>query len=164
MAQASRGESANHDRLLSSAQQRNDTFEHGLMYDCPKMQRALSICLIFFFGFGPLSAAFQPNDDSRLPACCRRHGAHHCAMSDSMMTRMAGSASGTQFLTAPSHCPLYPNGGFVPNAPVHALARYAEGLPTLLAQGHSPAATRAAARMSQLRTRSDRGPPVSNLG
>jgi hypothetical protein len=134
------------------------------MYDCPKMRRALSICFIVFFGFGPVSAAFQAGDDSRLPACCRRNGTHHCAMSESMMAWMIEAVSGKPILANPSHCPLYPNGGFVPNAPVHALARSAEGLPTLLAQSHSPAATRAAARMSQLRTRADRGPPASNLG
>ena len=31
------------------------------------MQRALSIFLILFFGFGPLSAASQESDESRLP-------------------------------------------------------------------------------------------------
>lgn len=131
------------------------------MYDCPQMQRALSICLILFFGFGPLSAALQGDDDSRLPACCRRHGAHHCAMSDAMMARMAEAASGNSILAAPSHCPLCPNGGFVPNAPIHALTPSTNGLPELLAESHSPAAARAAARMSQLRARADRGPPAS---
>ena len=125
------------------------------------MQRALSICLIFFFWLGPLSAAFEGDDDSRLPACCRRHGAHHCDMSDSMVARMAEAVSGQTTLNAPSHCPLYPNGAFVPNAPVHALTASANGLPELLAQNHSPVAARAAARTSQLRTRADRGPPAS---
>jgi len=131
------------------------------MYDCPKMRQALSICLIFFFGFGPLSAAFQADEESRLPACCRRHGAHHCAMSDSMTARMLESASGRSILTAPSHCPLYPNGSCVLNTPVHALAPSTQGLPAFLAQNHSPVAARAAARTSQARTRADRGPPAS---
>ena len=131
------------------------------MYDCPKMRRALSICLIFFFGFGPLSAAFQADEESRLPACCRRHGAHHCAMSNSMMAQMVEAASGKPILTAPSHCPLYPNGSCVLNTPVHALAPSTNGLPALLAQEHSLIAARASARVSQLRTRANRGPPPS---
>ena len=123
------------------------------------MQRALSIFLILFFGFGPLSAASQESDESRLPACCRRHGAHHCAMSDSMMARMAEAVSGQTTFTTPSHCPLYPNGCCVPNAPVHALGPSTNGLAVLLAEDHSPVAARSAARMSQVRTRTDRGPP-----
>jgi hypothetical protein len=123
------------------------------------MRRALTICLILFFGFGPLSAAFQESDESRLPACCRRHGTHHCAMSDFMMARMTETVSGQTTFSAPSHCPLYPNGCGVPNASVDALAPSTNGLAVLLAEDHSPVATRTAARMSQVRTRTDRGPP-----
>ena len=125
------------------------------------MRRAFSICLIFFLGFGPLSAAFQADDDSRLPACCRRHGADHCAMSDSMMMQKVEAGSDKPILSAAAHCPLYPNEGFVPNASVHALTASANGLPELLALEHTPVTARAAARISQLRTRADRGPPVS---
>ena len=131
------------------------------MYDCRQMQRALSICLILFFGFGPVFAAVQSDDDSRLPACCRRHGAHHCDMSSYEILRMAEVVSGQTALRAPSHCPLYPNEGFVPNASIHALATSSNGQPELLAEKHSPVATRAAARTSQLRTRADRGPPAA---
>ncbi len=44
------------------------------------MRRGFSILLILFFGLGPLSAFVDGSEDASLPACCRRHGAHHCAM------------------------------------------------------------------------------------
>jgi len=44
------------------------------------MRRTLSIFLVLFFGLGPVAAALHAEEDAGLPACCRRHGAHHCAM------------------------------------------------------------------------------------
>ncbi len=46
---------------------------------------------------------------------------------------------------------------------IPALAASPVSLPALLAQPHSPAAGRAAARLSQIRTRTGRGPPATNL-
>jgi hypothetical protein len=124
------------------------------------MRRGLSILLVLFFWLGPLTATLQAGDDMRLPPCCRRHGAHHCAMSDAMMARMGQAASGsTPVVSAPSHCPLYPGAANAVVSPIHALAPSAAGMPALLAQAHTPAASRAAARMGQIRTRAGRSPP-----
>jgi hypothetical protein len=70
------------------------------------MRRSLSILLAVIFGLGPLTFVLPQNDNASLPACCRRHGAHHCTMP-------APSSSASEFerssvFTAPSHCPLYP--------------------------------------------------------
>lgn len=135
-----------------------------LVYDEAKVQRTLGVFLISLFCLGPLAAMLPADNDSRLPACCRRHGAHHCAMADSGMAQRNQPASGPPIFTAPSHCPLYPTAGFATIGPIQALTSSAQGRTILLAQSHSPAATRAAARMSQLRTRADRGPPASILG
>jgi hypothetical protein len=59
----------------------------------------------------------------------------------------------------PSQCPLFPGSAAASTVPVHALPSLVAGVPVLLAQPHSPAAGRAAARLSQLRTRANRGPP-----
>ncbi len=134
------------------------------------MRRGLSISLILFFWLGPLAATLPSlaGDESRLPACCRRHGAHHCTMSAQMMgqtaaqIRAALEASGP-ILTAPSHCPFFPQHIATLTAPLHALAAVSVGLPVQLARPHSPAASRAAARVSQRRTRDDRGPPALPL-
>jgi hypothetical protein len=120
------------------------------------MRRSLSIALVLVFLLGPLAATQEAGGESRLPACCRRHGAHHCMMSEQM------SGSGPAF-SPPSHCPLFPEYGAVTLAPGHALAVSMVSLPVLLAQAHSPAASRAAARVNQIRTRASRGPPACML-
>lgn len=66
-------------------------------------------------------------------------------------------------LIAPSHCPYFPGYAVATTAPVYALAAAPAGLPTLLTRPHSPASSRAAARLSQFRTRAGRGPPAATL-
>ncbi len=51
------------------------------------MRRGFSILLALLFGLSPLSA-IAGSDDAGLPACCRRLGAHHCAMTTQMASRM----------------------------------------------------------------------------
>jgi len=129
------------------------------------MRRGFSIFLILLFGLGPLAAALSASDESRLPPCCRRHGAHHCSMSARTMAMMAQSVPGSApIFSAPAHCPLFPACTAVSAAPVLALAASPVSLPVLLAQPHAPAATPAAARLSRIRTRAGRGPPATNLG
>lgn len=127
------------------------------------MRRLLSIFLVVFFSLGPLAATLEASDDARLPACCRRHGAHHCAMPAQMASMIADAASGNAVLTAPSTCPAFPASTAVTATGPQALAASSVGLPMLLAQLHSPAACRASARLSKLRTRASRGPPASSL-
>jgi hypothetical protein len=127
------------------------------------MRRALSIFLIVFFGLGPLAAALPAGDDARLPHCCRRLGDHHCAMSMRVAVMMAEAASSKPIFTAPVTCPYFPGYIAAPTSTIHALTASAVSLPLLLAQAHSPIAGRAAARLSQIRTRAGRGPPASDL-
>ncbi len=73
------------------------------------MRRWLSILLVLFFVLGPLTSTLQASDEVRLPPCCRRNGAHHCAMSDALMARMAHATGDPRpAFTTPSHCPYYP--------------------------------------------------------
>jgi hypothetical protein len=128
------------------------------------MRRWLSIFLILFFGLGPLAAALPDDDDSRLPSCCRRNGVHHCAMSMRMAALISQSASDSApIFTTPATCPYFP--GYAPASisTIQALTATPVSLPALLAQAHSPASSRAAARLSQIRTRAGRGPPTSTL-
>ena len=128
------------------------------------MRRGLSIFMVLLFGLGPLAATLEASDQSRLPACCRRHGAHHCTMSPGAMGRMAEqSPTGAPSLTAASHCPCFPGYTAAPTAPGHALAAASTALPVLLSQPHSPASTRGAALLSQILTRAGRGPPATSL-
>lgn len=79
------------------------------------MRRPLSILIVALFLLAPLSALIPGAADAQLPACCRRHGAHHCAMG-----AMSAPANSHQ-IAAPSHCPLYRAGHLAPT-PVFALA------------------------------------------
>ena len=126
------------------------------------MRRALSIFLVLLFGLGPLAATVDASDDARLPACCRRHGAHHCSMSD--IATAQSLPAGAPILTAPSHCPSYPRDTTAIVAPVHALASSPANLPVLLTRAHSAVARRVAARSSQFRAHAGRSPPLPLLG
>lgn len=126
-----------------------------------KMQRGISIFLVLFFSLGPLAALSPASDDAVLPPCCRRNGAHHCAMyMQRMAARMVVPPGAPPIARAPSHCPYYPHNPTVWTTPVRALISAPIGLPEQLAQPHSPAAVRAAARLSHIRARSGRGPPA----
>lgn len=81
------------------------------------MRRPLSILIVAIFAFGPLSALLPGAEEAQLPACCRRHGAHHCAMA----ATMSAPPPGTQQVTAPNRCPFYRTGLLV-LTPVFALA------------------------------------------
>jgi hypothetical protein len=129
-----------------------------------EMRRALSILLIGFFSLGPLTAWSGADDDSRLPACCRRHGRHHCAMSEEAVIALAREASGsTPIFTAPAHCPYFPEYLTRSMAPSQWLAATAVSLPAPLSQAHSPAALPVSIRLQPIRARAGRGPPDSFL-
>ena len=127
------------------------------------MRRGLSIFLILFFGLAPLAATLGAGEESSLPPCCRRHGAHRCAMSMRIAAMRALAASGKPIFAAPSTCPFYPGSAAASATPIYGLAGVPVSLPALLAPAHSPAASRAAARLSRIRTRSGRGPPATSL-
>jgi hypothetical protein len=68
------------------------------------MRRVLAITLLLAFASPlvvPLCAA-TADPEAGLPACCRSHGKHHCAMMHMMLAANRGPA-----LTTPP-CPLYP--------------------------------------------------------
>ena len=132
-----------------------------LVYSGSQMRHALSIFLILFFGLGPVAATLRADDDSGLPACCRRHGAHRCVMSMTMAAIMVQS-DGKPILSAPSTCPYFPGYNVAPSTTPLALAAPTVSMPALLAQPRTLAAARAAARLSKLRTRAGRGPPASS--
>jgi hypothetical protein len=76
------------------------------------------------------------------------------------MARMMQESSGKPFLTAPAHCPLYPNHGGAFSAPAHALIRPPQKLSVLLAQARISVLYRVVLLDAPLRTRSNRGPPA----
>jgi hypothetical protein len=117
------------------------------------MRRLLSILLVALFWAGPMSALLPANTDAQLPACCRRHGAHHCAMgrSDS-----AQPSAGHAF-AAPAHCPLYHRSG--PATPTFTAA--AQPSLAQLPQASALTASTRTAVLHRARSLSSRGPPLA---
>lgn len=126
------------------------------------MRRALSILLILVFAAGPLSAALPGSEDANLPPCCRRHGAHHCAMAMRMAAMMARDSRPA--FSAPLTCPYYPGLTATILTPPVALAATAAQLPELLPVSTRPLLTlHATVRSLPSRTHAGRGPPAEQL-
>ena len=125
--------------------------------ECPRvrwaqMRRSLAIAIVLLFGLAPVSALLPHAEESSLRACCRRNGAHHCAMG----TMDAAQAAAGHFFAATNHCPYYGNAtratvtAFVP--PSFALTHLPSA--TLLLHAASASAALDATYLS-----SGRGPP-----
>ena len=127
------------------------------------MRRGFSIFLILFFGLGPLSAFVDSSTDASLPACCRRNGAHHCAMDAQIMVMSAGrGVDRTPSFSAPLTCPLYHGPVLAMLVPAHALTATAASLRAEPTRAFVPKPARAFAFSSPSRTHAGRGPPASN--
>jgi hypothetical protein len=125
------------------------------------MRRAISILLVLFFSLGPLTAILRADDESSLPACCRRHGKHHCAMSEpSAVAAMLAASGAVPVAAAPSRCPYFPGYLAQSMAPISALAPTPVAIPAPRAQAHSPSPISASVRLRPLLACPSRGPPA----
>ncbi len=128
------------------------------------MRRGFSIFLILFFGLGPLSAFIDGSEDAGLPPCCRRHGAHHCAMYAEIMAMRAGRGiDPTPSFSAPLTCPLYHGPAFSMLMPAHALAATAQKVRAQFTHSPAPSFDRIAVFSTPGHAYAGRGPPASNL-
>ena len=127
------------------------------------MRRGFSIYLILFFGLGPLSALAKGSDDAWLPPCCRRHGAHHCAMyAELMAMRARFGPDPTPRFEAPSTCPLFHGLRFGMLAPAHALtAAAASAVRANRALNFAPIALLAVFSSRPSVAHAGRGPPLA---
>jgi hypothetical protein len=120
------------------------------------MRRACATLLLVWFSFSLIAPLLSAEDESNLPACCRRGGAHQCGMQHST----PGDSSSPAFRTQPERCPYYPGAGVSSldalNAP--APTRFFADVvrhPSVHAQ------TEALCRISFTRSCQKRGPPSS---
>jgi hypothetical protein len=130
------------------------------------MRRSFSILLILFFGFGPLSV-FIDSEDANLPVCCRRLGAHQCAMANRMgaMTAMLHDAASGKIpmASAPLTCADYPGLAALFTAPAPALTVAATGLPVLRKQARIALVDYTAPETIPACIHAGRGPPAAAL-
>ncbi len=124
------------------------------------LHRLLAILLLAVFSLPLALPAFTAaqGGEAGLPACCRRNGAHHCAMS---MAERAGLLSDAEmrWRTPLERCPFCPATAANPHPTT--LAPPTEGS-VLLPASSSPLAVRAAQctwRVARERARHKRGPP-----
>lgn len=123
------------------------------------MRRALSISLVLLLWLGPFAAVLPGIDEARLPLCCRRHGAHHCADADKSAAQSPDS--GPSF-NASSRCPQFPATLAAATTAAFAPA-VGPASATPVVDMYASGASRDAARVGQLRTQADRGPPSPSL-
>src|SRR5579871_567888 len=121
------------------------------------MRRCLSILFVLLFGLSPL-AATMADDSASLPACCRRHGAHHFAMDDAATARVLATSDLPAF-TTPGHCPLYPERGNAVPSHTPALPQIERAVSSEIYHLLPLAASTLAASSIYLSTASLRGPP-----
>lgn len=126
------------------------------------MRRIFSILLMLLVGLAPILEAAPAGalrsgwtgkvDESRIPACCRRHGQHHCMM-DALEDESAPAAF------APNGCPC-PQRSLPSTAPgVFALPGGSTVALLSLTRRRSLQIARAAAWTNERRAWPKRGPP-----
>jgi len=117
------------------------------------MRRILAILLLVAFGL-PIAApaiAMTETSDAHLPACCRRNGAHHCAMS-------LGQAAGAPAVRAT--CPYYPHPAAAVSTGVLAAVSFATGQEALYASATGRVQrAETQRRIARDRSHQKRGPP-----
>jgi hypothetical protein len=121
------------------------------------MRRSIALLMIMIFGCflsAPLLAA-SSDSESRLPACCRANGKHHC-----MMRMSHGELAGVQ-MAAPERCSYFPQ--WRPMNLSHQQASVSSAAVFYAALQTHPAChaqTEARRRVSFDRSRQKRGPPA----
>ena len=130
-----------------------------------RVRRGFSFFLVLFFALGPLTALSPASEDASLPACCRRGGAHQCAMyMHTMAAKMVVPQGAPPIAKTPSHCPYYPLHATVRSAPVFVLASASTGAAGKLAQVLTGPSHSGAPLLAPFGAESVRGPPAAIHG
>ena len=111
------------------------------------------LAAICFWLIAPLVLA---GGEANLPACCRRNGAHHCAMSSE-----DASADGAVWHSTGSKCSSFPAASEAPSRAALAASRNCAAIVTaMVRQSSVPQRAEVIYRLSFSRSRHKRGPPV----
>ena len=124
------------------------------------LRRLFSILLLAVFGLPVASPLFALStmDATRLPACCRRAGKHHCM--ENMADRGNSIQDGTQFSTPAEKCPYYPSALVPAHSELLALPVADAVYASLVSHPVGVAQTESMWRISRDRSRQKRGPPT----
>jgi hypothetical protein len=128
------------------------------------LRKLLSIALLVVFGlpFASSLLALSPTSDANLPACCRRHGKHHCSMSAEQRARLLSDTP--SFTAPPEHCPFAPAHAFlVPGSQFAGAVHFAasSSFAGLRAQPIAYVQPQSTDRAARERSNQERGPPTA---
>jgi len=121
------------------------------------MRRFLAILLLAAFGLptvAPLLAQTQ-DPDRNLPACCRRNGTHHCALSIAAQIGRAPVIS--------ARCPAFPQHAAVATVTAAAFLATHPSIKLPITTQSAVAHAETQRRLSRERTHQTRGPPANDL-
>jgi hypothetical protein len=120
------------------------------------MRRMSAILLMALFSFSLISPAVLASDtDSKLPACCRRGGKHHCTMTASQSESSSGRAMQA------GRCPFFPTAKAAPASRTVSLPGISQRVfAGLVSHPASRPQTLALCRISYSRAGQKRGPPT----
>jgi len=127
------------------------------------VRKLIAIALLAVFGLPSASSLFAltPRSESNLPACCRRDGKHHCAMS---MAEQSGLLSDRSSFSSPlDKCPHCPAAILSAHHPVDFVPSRQAIYAALVSHPALAVQAECKRRISLDRARSKRGPPVSSL-
>jgi hypothetical protein len=123
------------------------------------MRRVPAILLVLLFSFSLIAPALLVDDQSNLPACCRRDGKHHCGMMDRDMAETPSSGPAADAFHV--KCPFFPNGGaMVPECGPALLAASQTAGVSVASQIADRAQAEAGYRIALNRSHRKRGPPT----
>jgi len=120
------------------------------------MLRASAILLLALFSYALISPALVADATSSLPACCRKGGAHHCAMN----TPDQSDDSDGSLQSVHSKCPMFPGSTAAPGHTSAVTMRPSSlFFAAILSHPTAHAQTNAHYRVSFSRSWHKRGPP-----
>ena len=125
------------------------------------MRRIVVICLVLLYWLGPLMALVPASAESRLPACCRRGGKHHCMMN--MAERAALEDGHPHWMAPASKCPCFPVQPKAAHTPLTLYQSIPASFISVASHPHGVVQSESKRRISRDRSRSKRAPPESQL-
>ncbi|MEO6922457.1 MAG: hypothetical protein ABI142_01400, partial [Bryocella sp.] len=123
------------------------------------MRKLIAIAILAFLGlpFATSAFALMPMDSASLPACCRKAGKHHCAMTPEERGLLLDTKH--RLGSLPSKCPFAPQATHVSQVswgPAPAAQRLFVFPPRRVS---AQAQVKCQLRISEDRSRQKRGPP-----
>lgn len=126
------------------------------------MRRASAISLLAAIGYALIVPLAFSDPEANLPACCRRTGAHHCAMSN--VTKTIDGVSTPALQAVLQKCPAFPVSTAVRPGGAAAFPERSQAIfAGLVSHPSIQPQTEARYRVSFSRSRQKRGPPASLL-